>query len=94
MSQSKQMAADELRKQRARDRYVRLVYLDRTTKAVQRRKSDGWGDAHLLETANGDAVECSCPDCQKSGNKCYHQQAWDMMSFDEIVFSDGDRVQL
>lgn len=89
----------EKRKKRAEDRYLRLAYPDVDTKVVQKRVNDDpdnpeWGDAHILKTENGDAFECSCPDCQKNGHKCYHQHAWDMMSFDEIVFTTGEVVQL
>jgi hypothetical protein len=85
---------NEVRKKRAEERYVRLVYLEPTTKAVQRMKGDSWGDAHLLKTSDGTADECSCPDCQKSGNKCYHMEAWDEWTFDEVMFHTGEQVQL
>lgn len=87
---------NETRKQRARNRYIRLVYTsnDPIQKVTQRRKDGEWQDAHMLRTSDGDADECSCPDCQMNGNTCYHMEAWNEWEFDAIVFSDGQEVEL
>lgn len=83
------------REKRARERYLRLVYINETETVVQKRISPGeWGDAHKLETDGSDAVDCSCPDSQIRGSKCYHQIAWEDWTFDKIVFHDGLEVEL
>ena len=87
------------RKQRAQNRYIRLVYLDAdNTKAVQKKTRDGdWGDAHIIETdGSDDAVSCTCPDwkLRKPDGGCYHQHAYNDWTFDEIILASGRRIEL
>jgi hypothetical protein len=52
------------------------------------------GNAHMVIMTDGRPQECSCPDCRMSGNVCKHMIAIDRCEMDQIVFSNGDTVDV
>lgn len=87
------------RKQRAHNRYLRLVYHAGSEVRYMVQKHDSeWGNAHVIEVDGTDAVDCSCPDRQERGKErglpCYHMLAWENWTFDEVLFEDGTEKHL